>query len=267
MPRYRLLLEYDGSGFAGWQFQPGCRTVQGDLENAVRILTKEEIRVSSAGRTDAGVHAAGQVASFCIHAEVEPERLVRALNGILPADVRVLSASEAVPAFDPRRGATGKTYRYSVLNRIAGSALQRGRVLHYPYRLDADAMRAAAMLFKGTHDFSAFRASDCEANNAVRQVIGCIVDYNGEGLITIDITATAFVKNMVRIITGTLIEVGNGRRTRESVANALSSGKREDAGVTAPPHGLTLVRVYYGVIPDIGIEWPAYLPAGTREGG
>lgn len=267
MPRYRLLLEYDGTGFAGWQFQPGCRTVQGEIERAVKILTKEEIRVTAAGRTDAGVHAAGQVASFAVETSLDPERVLRAFNGILPRDVRVLSAAETDPGFDPRRNATGKTYRYSILNRIAGSALNYGQVLHYPYKLDLRAMQAAATSFVGEHDFSAFRASDCESDNAIRRIMGCDVSGREGGLVTIELTATAFVKNMVRIITGTLLEVGNGRRVPESIAAALASGRRNDAGVTAPAHGLMLERVYYGDVPEIGMEWPEFGRCAVREDG
>ena len=262
MPRYRILLEYDGAAFSGWQLQPGHRTVQEELERAIGVFAREPARVAGAGRPDAGVHALGQVAAFDLAAPPDLPRAFRAFNGILPKDCRVLSIAEAPAGFDPRRAATGKTYRYRILNRPAPPAVRRGFVLHYPWRLDAVAMVRAAAAFKGTHDFGAFRAADCEAAHAVRHVHHCRVTRNEE-MVVVEVTATAFVKNMVRIMVGTLIEIGNGRRPEGSIAEALESRDRAAAGVTAPPQGLFLAQVYYaeeGGAPAPGLEWPSYAP-------
>ena len=273
MPRYRLLLEYDGAGFAGWQYQPGNRTVQGEIEKAIAVFAKETVRVTGAGRTDAGVHALGQVASFDLARPLGLPSAFGSFNGILPRDLRVLSIAEA-PGFDARRSATGKTYRYRVLNRPAPPAVQRGFVLHHPWRLDAVAMARAAAAFEGTHDFSAFRASDCESGHAVRRVHSCRVTRDGD-MVVMEVTATAFVKNMVRVMAGTLIEIGNGRRPESAAAAALASKDRGDAGATAPAHGLFLVQVCYGKkggAPAPGIAWPSNTHgltglAGAADGG
>lgn len=269
MPKYRLLIEYDGTDFSGWQYQPGARTVQEEIEKAIAVFSRERTRVTAAGRTDAGVHAAGQVASFSLEKVVDPSRLRRALNGIMPGDVRVMSAAEAGPDFDARRSATGKTYRYLILNRPSPPALGRGFVLHHPYNLDVAAMSRAATTFEGEHDFSAFRASDCESAHAVRHIFSCTVavcppsafGLQPEALVAVEVTATAFLKNMVRVMVGTLLEIGNGRRTAESVADALLSGRRDAAGVTAPAHGLFLHKVFYGAGLTDGVEWAA---SGSR---
>ena len=258
MPRYRILLEYDGTGFSGWQFQPGHRTVQGELEKAIAVFTRESVRVTGAGRTAAGVHALGQVATFDLAAPPDARRALKSFNGILPQDCRVLGLQEADSVFDARRSATGKTYRYHVLNRAAPPAVRRGFVLHHPWPLDAGAMARAAAALEGTHDFSAFQAADCECAHAVRHVHACLVTRAGE-LITVEVTATAFVKNMVRIIVGTLLEIGGGRRPGAAVAGALDTKVRSAAGVTAPAHGLFLAAVHYaeeGGRPVPGLDWP-----------
>ncbi|MBI5529851.1 MAG: tRNA pseudouridine(38-40) synthase TruA [Deltaproteobacteria bacterium] len=279
MPRYRLLLEYDGTGFSGWQFQPGSRTVQAEVEKAVAVFTKEQVRVTAAGRTDAGVHARGQVATFDLAGPVDPARMMKALNGIMPRDVRVISAVEAEPDFDARRSATGKMYRYLILNRPAPPAIGRGLVLHHPHKLDLAPMSRAAAAFAGEHDFGAFRAADCESAHAVRRVFSCTVTRprnvecrmssvefrtpNSElrtphsELVVVEVVATAFLRNMVRVMVGTLLEIGNGRRPEGAVAEALSTGRRDEAGVTAPAHGLYLEHVYYGEGLAEGVEWPA----------
>jgi len=256
MSHYRLLLEYDGTDFSGWQYQKGCRTVQDEIEKAIEIFTKERIRVTGAGRTDAGVHASGQVVSLELAGHPEPVRLSHAMNGILPRDVRVLSAAECDPSFNARRRASGKRYRYRILNRSASAAILRGFVFHCPRHLDIPAMKEASGLFKGEHDFSAFRASNCECEHAVRKIFECDVSVEKDNLLTIDVSATAFVKNMVRIMAGTILEVGWGARSIESVSEALRQGERGLAGVTAPPHGLVLEKVFYGEWPSSGIEWP-----------
>ena len=264
MPRYRILLEYDGTGFSGWQFQPGHRTVQDEVEKAIAVFTRERVRVTGAGRTDAGVHALGQVATFDLAAPLDTRRALGSFNGILPRDCRVLGLHGADPAFDARRSAAGKTYRYRVLNRAAPPAVRRGFVLHHPWPLDAGAMARAAAAFEGTHDFTSFQAADCECGHAVRHVHACRVAHAGD-LVTIEVTATAFVKNMVRIIVGTLLEIGGGRRPEAAIAGVLDAKDRGAAGVTAPAHGLFLDAVHYAEEqgrPVPGIAWP-----GIGDGG
>jgi tRNA pseudouridine38-40 synthase len=243
----RLLLEYDGTEFRGWQRQQeGLRTVQGCLEDAVRAMTGEAVFVRGAGRTDAGVHAQGQVANFRTvrGARIPTGGFLRGLNAHLPPDVAVLEVHEAPPAFDARLAARGKLYRYAIWNHLVRSPLHRRRSWHCRAPLDLQAMREAAGLLVGEHDFRAFRAADCERRTTVRVLRQITLTAQG-ALVTLDVEGTAFLKNMVRILAGTLVAVGRGELTAGDVARLLREGDRTQAGTTAPAHGLTLVRVYY----------------------
>jgi tRNA pseudouridine38-40 synthase len=244
MRNLRILIEYDGTEFHGWQRQPGLRTVQGSLEEALHTMTGEAVAIQGAGRTDAGVHAAGQVASFTLAAGIPEAGLLRGLNSYLPADIAILDVSEAPPEFDARFSARGKVYRYRIWNHLVRSPLHARAAWHCRSVLDLAAMRAAAAQLCGEHDFRAFRASDCERRTTVRIIRRLDVDRQG-ALITVEIEATAFLKNMVRILVGTLVDLGRGTLTADTIDQMLRSGDRTAGGITAPPQGLTLLRVSY----------------------
>jgi tRNA pseudouridine38-40 synthase len=240
----RLVIEYDGTDFAGWQRQIGQRTVQASLEEALQAMTGQAVRVTGAGRTDAGVHAEGQVASARVHSRIPTGGFLRGLNAHLPPDMAVRDVSDVDPGFDARRSARGKTYRYQIWNHLTRSPLQRRASWHYRAPLDTHAMREAAAAFVGEHDFRAFRASDCDRKNTVRLIRSFEVDRRG-ALIRCEVEGTAFLKNMVRIMVGTLVQAGHGELDATGVRCLLEAGDRTQSGVTAPAHGLTLVRVIY----------------------
>ena len=244
--RIRLVVEYDGTDFAGWQLQPGQRTVQGELERAVGRLTKadERVVVAGAGRTDAGVHAEAMVAAFDSPRPLPQVAFVKGLNALLPPDVAVRSAEFVSPDFDPRRDARGKRYRYRILNQPVRSPLHARRWWHVREPLDLAAMRRAAESLVGEHDFSAFRAQGCEAKTTVRRLFRLEVEQ-GPPEIEIVADATAFLRYMVRNLVGTLVDVGLGKLQASRIPAILASGDRRQAGRTAPAHGLTLEAVYY----------------------
>ncbi len=240
----KLTLEYDGARFVGWQVQPNGRSVQEELEKAVGKLCGETVRVTGAGRTDAGVHARGQVASLRVVKQLPLAAWTAGLNALLPEDLACVRAEEAPDGFDARRWARGKRYIYYILQTPVRSPLQRRRAWEIRRPLDVDAMTAAAPQLVGRHDFSALRAADCPARTAVREIRQLSVTREQAG-IEIAVTATAFLKHMVRNIVGTLVEVGHGRRAPDTLAALLETRDRKLAGPTAPPHGLVLDEVYY----------------------
>ena len=242
--RIALLLEYDGRGFAGSQLQSNAETVQGVLEAAIGRTTLEETRVAFAGRTDAGVHALGQVASFLTQSALDVETLRRALNAWLPEDVVVREAAEVEMSFDPRRQALRRHYRYVIDNRQVRTALDRGRAWHVAAQLDVEAMSAAARGIVGTHDFAPF-ASRLEdpAASTVRELQCFEVRRRGERVVC-DVVANAFLPHQVRRMTGALVEVGKGKLGVEAYV-ALLEGAPSSASPAAPPHGLYLVDVTY----------------------
>ena len=245
MPRYRILVEYDGGPFVGWQAQANGPSVQSALEEAVFRFCGERARVQGAGRTDAGVHAEGQVAHLDLEGARPPNVLRDAVNhhlGALP--VCVLDAEEAAPDFHARFSATGRAYRYRILNRRAPPALDRGRVWHVGTPLDAEAMGEAARRLLGRHDFSSFRSSECQADSPVRTLDRLDVRREGEEVV-LYAEARSFLHHQMRIIAGTLREAGIGKRTPDDVSAALKAASRPAAGPTAPPHGLCLTRVRY----------------------
>jgi tRNA pseudouridine38-40 synthase len=244
MPQYRLLLEYDGTEYSGWQLQPNARTLQGVLESALETALRHPVRIAAAGRTDAGVHAMGQVATFRSDAVIVPRELRASLNALTPRDVVVRDVTPVAEDFDPRRHARARVYEYRIWNQPAPSAFWHRYTWHVPRALDARAMRDAAAVLAGTHDFSAFRAADCEAANPVRRVFHSGVT-DGENMIVYRVEATAFLKHMVRSIVGTLAQVGAGDLTADDVAAILASGDRRRAAATAPPQGLVLMSVHY----------------------
>jgi tRNA pseudouridine38-40 synthase len=244
MRRLKLILEYDGAGYHGWQVQPGLPTVQAALQDALGRLAGVPVLVTGAGRTDAGVHAEGQVASCSVNLRLDCAAARRALNAILPRDIVVRQVSEAPADFDARRSARGKTYRYTLLPRPYPSARFRGYSLYVPYDLDLDAMIQAAAAVVGTHDFSAFRAGTCAAASPFRTIQSA--SWRREDPYWhFEITGTAFLQHMVRILVGTLLEVGRRRRPPAWVGEVLLGRDRCRAGRTVPAHGLCLVGVEY----------------------
>ncbi len=237
----KLTIEYDGSAFVGWQLQPNGPSVQGVLEEAMARLCGAPVRIAGAGRTDAGVHARGQVASLTPPRELPLKAWTVGLNGLLPPEVSCVRAELVPDGFDARRWARGKRYQYSLLQTRVRSPLRRGRVWEIRRPLDVEAMRVAAAQFLGRHDFSAMRASNCRARTTVREIRRLEIADN----LVITVEATAFLKHMVRNIVGTLVQVGHGGRAAGSIAALIESRDRTLAGVTAPPHGLVLDEVFY----------------------
>lgn len=242
MKNYRLIVGYDGTDFRGWQRQPDGRTVQGVLEEAVFKVTRKRTVVHGAGRTDAGVHALGQVAGFRGAFKLTDEVLYRALNAVLPADVRVFSLEQAPPEFHARRSARSKLYRYRIVDAPQASPLDRRYVLHWPYPLKLGAMREAARLFVRTADFTAFASN--RDRSPVRTVTRSVLRRSGDEIVY-SIEAQGFLRYMVRTIVGTLLEVGRGRIRPAEIEEIFGRKDRSLAGPTAPARGLTLVRVDY----------------------
>ena len=246
MPRYRLLIEYDGTPFVGWQSQPVGVSVQGALETAVHKLTREEAGIRGAGRTDAGVHATGQVAHVDIEKTWAPSRLCDGLNFYLkPLPIVVRDCAETDPAFDARFSATARHYLYRILPRRAPPAIERKRVWWVPRTLDVEAMREAASALVGHHDFTTFRAAQCQANSPMRTLDRLDVTQNGE-IIEIRASARSFLHNQVRSMVGSLKHVGEGKWSRDDLAAALAAKDRTACGTVAPASGLYLVSVDYG---------------------
>ena len=243
MPTVRLDIEYDGAGFRGWARQPGLRTVQGELETALATVLQEPVELTVAGRTDTGVHAIGQVASFEI-SEQPPEDLMRRLNGVGPDDVAVTAASIVDDGFDARRDAKARSYRYRLLARSAPSPFEQGKALWWPHRVDREALDACAATLLGTHDFTAFTPTQTDHVRFDRDIHAASWTPE-EDILNFRITADAFMRNMVRVLVGTQLEVASGRRTVESFQKLLKGAPRTAAGNTAPPHGLYLESVSY----------------------
>ena len=243
----RLVVEYEGTRFLGWQLQPGGPTVQGELERALGVALRAPVRVRGAGRTDAGVHAQGQVAVAGVPGrDVDLRRLLRSVNALLPEDIAVRDLALVDDAFDPRRHARSRVYEYRILNAEAPSPFWRRWAWHVARPLAVDAMDVAAELLVGEHDLAAFRAADAKETprTTVRRVLESRIDRVAP-LLVYRVEATAFLKHMVRNVVGTLVEVGLGERPPGAFADLIASRDRTRAGATAPPHGLTLVEVRY----------------------
>ena len=245
MPRYRLTLEYDGAPFVGWQRQDNGPSVQGALEDAIEKLSSERVTVTGAGRTDAGVHALGQVAHFDLVKEFEPGKVRDALNYYLRPDPVVVLESEAVDGeFHARFSATARHYLFRILNRRSPPALEYGRVWHVSPKLDAETMHAAAQILVGQHDFTTFRAAECQAQSPVKTLDRLDVSRRADE-IHIEASARSFLHHQIRSFAGTLKLVGEGKWSPRDVADALAAKDRARCGPVSPPDGLYLVKVDY----------------------
>lgn len=240
----RLTLEYDGTRYRGWQLQPEGPTIQGVLEEALAVLLKEPVRVHGSGRTDAGVHALGQVANFSCPDDRDLWRLRRSLDALTPDDITVKTVEEAAPSFDARRDARRRVYEYRLWNHPWRSVFHDRHAWHVSRPLDVGAMRAALPALQGEHDFSSFRAAGCAAATPVRRVYRNAL-FQWEDHWVYRIEATGYLRHMVRNIVGTLVEVGLGEREAGSLAALIESRDRKRAGATAPARGLFLMEVRY----------------------
>ncbi len=247
---FKLLIQYDGTDFHGWQVQDNARTIQGELERVIGMLEDGEVKVTGSGRTDAGVHAEGQVANVFLNRSFEPERLRAAINGNLWRDIRIMNAERADDDFHARFSARNKTYIYRIANAPVMSPFLRRFALHESRPLDVAKMLEASRLFLGEHDWTAFASARADGESRVRTVTDCIIESKwnpvaNAAVIEVRISATGFLRYMVRSIVGTLIEVGQGEKDSDTIQTAILTGDRSLAGRTAPPQGLTLHRVDY----------------------
>lgn len=248
MRTLKLTLAYDGTRYSGWQEQPGRLTVQGELTRVIEKITRERVHVVGSGRTDAGVHALGQVATFDTESSLAPEQFQRALNGHLPRDIAVLAVDEARPGFHAIGDALWKTYRYLLHDGPVRDVFRQQYCWHYKCRLDAEAMHRAAQPLVGTHDFRSFESQWPTRSSSVRTIRELNVRRGHDGcedLIALEVTADGFLYNMVRALTGTLVDVGRGARPETWPDEVVRAGERGKAGMTAPPQGLYLVEVEY----------------------
>jgi len=248
MPIFKITLAYDGTDFVGWQRQAAGVSIQGLLEEALRELDGRDVTVTGAGRTDAGVHALGQVASFSIERPLAADAVVRALNARLPDAVRVLSAEDVPASFHARFDARTKTYRYRIWNAAVANPFERRFAWHVPSTLDLGAMQDAARMLEGVHDFAAFQASGSETKTTEREIVVSAISNPQSAMIEYEIQGTGFLRHMVRAIVGSLVEIGRGRHSAQWMGDVLASRDRRRAGPTAPAEGLFLVSVTYSVV-------------------
>lgn len=242
--RVALLIEYDGIEYCGWQRQNNGISVQQTVEEVLKILTKTEITLFGAGRTDAGVHAKGQVAHFDTNSSVPPERYAIAMNSLLPKDIRIRKSWQEKESFHARFSARGKHYKYVICNAAHNIAIGSRYCMHYPLPLDIEKMRSAAQHIIGEHDFEAFSSAGRQTKTTVRIIDSIEISKKGD-FIEIDVKGNGFLYNMVRIIAGTLIYVGEGKIAASEIPQIIKSKNRKRAGITARPEGLFLWEVYY----------------------
>jgi tRNA pseudouridine38-40 synthase len=245
MRTIKLLIEYDGTNYLGWQVQAKGPTIQGVIEEKLKYLTGEGVRLIGSGRTDSGAHALGQVAHFRTESRLNVPTIQKALNSLLPPDIVIQKAEEVKDDFHARKKAKSKVYEYRILNRDFRSAIGRGYVWHIPQKLDFKAMKQATRHLLGEHDFSSFRSVGTPTQTAVRRIIQAEWKRGSDGLLRFEIEATGFLKQMVRAIVGTLVETGKGKTSPVEFQKILESKDRKKAGPTAPSHGLFLKEVKY----------------------
>ena len=245
MRNIKLLIEYDGKEFNGWQKQPNKLNIQGEIEKAIEQITREKVDLTASGRTDAGVHAIGQVANFKTNSNIPIEKIPIALNSNLKKSIVIKSAEEVEERFHSRLNCKRKTYRYIINNSKYGTAIYRNLETHIPMKLDINKMKEAVKYFEGEHDFKAFKASGTSNKSSVRTIYKAEVIEAENERIYIELTGNGFLCNMVRIISGTLVEVGLGKIKPKDIENIIKLQKRENAGKTLPPQGLYLVKVEY----------------------
>ena len=245
MRNIKLVIEYDGKEFNGWQKQPTKLNIQGEIERAIKQITGEDVDLTASGRTDAGVHAFGQVANFKTNSNIPIEKIPIALNSNLKKAIVIKSAEEVEERFHSRLNCKRKTYRYIINNSKYGTAIYRNLETHIPMKLDIQKMQEAVKYFEGEHDFKAFKASGTSSKSSVRTIYKAEVIDAGNERIYIELTGNGFLYNMVRIISGTLVEVGLGKIKPNEIKMIIESKKRENAGKTLPPQGLYLVNVEY----------------------
>lgn len=244
MRNIKLTIEYDGREFNGWQKQPNKLNIQGSIERAIEEITGEKVDLNASGRTDAGVHALGQVANFKTDSNLPIDKFPIAINSKLKKSIRILNAEEVDDRFHSRLTCKRKTYKYVINNTTIGSAIYRYLETHIPQKLDVNEMSKAVKYFEGEHDFRAFKASGTSSKSSVRTIYEAKV-YKIDEKIYIELTGNGFLYNMVRIIAGTLVDVGLGKIKATDIPDIITQGKRELAGKTLPPNGLYLVKVEY----------------------
>lgn len=244
MRNIKLVIEYDGKSFNGWQKQPNKLNIQGEIEKAIGEITGEETELIASGRTDAGVHSLGQVANFKTNSKIDIEKFPYAINSKLKKSIVIKSAEEVPERFHSRYSVHSKTYRYTINNSKFGTALYRDMEYHFPIKLDENKMQEAAKYFEGEHDFKAFKASGTSSKSSVRIIYKAVVKRQDDRVI-IEITGNGFLYNMVRIIAGTLVDVGIGKIEPEEIKNIIEEKDRKKAGKTLPARGLCLLEVQY----------------------
>ena len=244
MRNIKLTIEYDGKDFNGWQKQPNKLNIQGTIEQAIKSITNEDVELNASGRTDAGVHALGQVANFKTNSQIPIEKFAIAINSRLKKSIVIKKAEEVDERFHSRLNCKKKTYRYIINNTPEGTAIYRYLETHIPQKLDVNNMKKAIKYFEGEHNFKAFKASGTSSKSSVRTIYKTEL-YEKDNKIYIELTGNGFLYNMVRIIAGTLVDVGLGKIKPEQIEDILKNGKREDAGKTLPPNGLYLLKVEY----------------------
>lgn len=251
MRTVKLVIAYDGTGYCGWQRQRDGATIQAEIEHAVSIICDHSISVHGAGRTDAGVHALGMTAHFHTVSRVACDKLVKGLNALLPGQIRILNASDQPEGFHARFSATGKTYRYSLFTGTIQCPMQRRYVAHCPAKLSSTAIESCLKIVTGTHDFSSFETSGTRdktittGRGATRTLFGTHLEQPEAELYQLFFSGDGFLRHMIRNLSGTIIEVGQGKRTVKGFETILGSMDRQQAGATAPAHGLTLISVNY----------------------
>ena len=245
MRNIKLIIEYDGKDFNGWQKQPNKLNIQGEIEKAIERITGEKVELMASGRTDAGVHAIGQVANFKTNSNIPIEKIPIALNTNLKKSIIIKSAEEVDERFHSRLNCKRKTYRYIINNSKYGTAIYRNLETHIPMKLNIQKMQEAVKYFEGEHDFKAFKASGTSSKSSIRTIYKAEVIQKENEKIYIELTGSGFLYNMVRIISGTLVDVGLEKIEPKELPNIIKSQKRENAGKTLPPQGLYLVKVEY----------------------